>query len=506
MKALILSRVSSKEQEEGYAIAAQTDKLKAYCLRKGLDVLKIFEITESSTVGDRKQFRDMIAYAKERQAQDKQRIAIVVDAVDRLMRNFMEQPLLNDLMQQDVIELHFGKDGSVIHKDSTSTEKLFWNFQIMMAQSYVDSLRDNVKRSIDYKLKKGECIHQAPLGYLNVPKQQRKETSVILDENRCFLVKRLFQEYATGAYNLADITAMAKKWGLRSLQGNILTKATIHKMLQNPFYIGDMRVKGELIPHHYPRIIDEIIYSKCQQVRAAARKKPFKYAEKPFLFRGLIKCAECGCSYSSYRKKGLYTYLRPVKSKNSLCTACKPIREEVALTQIENVLASIRIPESLLVEIREHLRQSHKAKEIHQEQLIHNLRKEEDGIRRKLDRLVDLLIDQSITRNEYDTKVYALKGRQEEITRLLSGHSKADETFYYTLSALVELTSRAHEYFQCSQMEQKRKLIGFVFANLALKEETLCYSYRKPFDVLAELSVRQEWRTRRDSNSRPSDP
>ena len=155
MKAIILSRVSSKDQEEGYSIAAQTEKLKEYCQRKGLDVLKVFEITESSTVGDRKQFKEMLAYAKEIHTKTHQRLAIIVDAVDRLMRNFSDQAVLNDLMNQDVIELHFARTGGIVHKDSASHEKLMWNMQIMMAQAYVDSMKDNVKRSIDYKIKKG---------------------------------------------------------------------------------------------------------------------------------------------------------------------------------------------------------------------------------------------------------------------------------------------------------------------------------------------------------------
>ena len=52
MKAIILSRVFSKDQEDGYSIAAQTEKLREYCPRKGMDVLRVFEITESSTVGE----------------------------------------------------------------------------------------------------------------------------------------------------------------------------------------------------------------------------------------------------------------------------------------------------------------------------------------------------------------------------------------------------------------------------------------------------------------------
>ncbi len=42
------------------------------------------------------------------------------------------------------------------------------------------------------------------------------------------------------------------------------------------------------------------------------------------------------------------------------------------------------------------------------------------------------------------------------------------------------ITSRAHECFQRSQMDQKRKLMDLVFANLALKEETFCYSFKNP--------------------------
>jgi site-specific DNA recombinase len=52
-KAVILARVSSKEQEEGYSIEAQKHRLQDYCKRKKLEVVKVFEIVESSTRGDR---------------------------------------------------------------------------------------------------------------------------------------------------------------------------------------------------------------------------------------------------------------------------------------------------------------------------------------------------------------------------------------------------------------------------------------------------------------------
>ncbi|WP_425360551.1 recombinase family protein [Candidatus Tisiphia endosymbiont of Ceraclea dissimilis] len=52
--AIILVRVSTREQEEGHSIEAQKYRLVEYCQRKNLEVIKTFEIIESSSRGDRK--------------------------------------------------------------------------------------------------------------------------------------------------------------------------------------------------------------------------------------------------------------------------------------------------------------------------------------------------------------------------------------------------------------------------------------------------------------------
>ena len=262
------------------------------------------------------------------------------------------------------------------------------------------------------------------------------DTDVILDETRCFLIKRLFQEYSTGTHTLRDIVNLAKLWGLRSKNDKYLGRSNIHRILQDSFYIGIMQIKGQPYPHRYPCIIDVETFAKCQRVRAAGNKKPFKYAAKPFLFRGLLSCKDCGCTYTSYIKKERYTYLRPTHGKDDC--QCMPIREEVALGQVENIFKALHIPEPLLAEIREHLKKTHDAKGDYHEQAIKAMRKEYDDTQRKLDRLVDLLIERGITQSIYDKKVYELKQRQTEIEHRLSGHTKADETFHYTLSALVD--------------------------------------------------------------------
>ena len=56
------------------------------------------------------------------------------------------------------------------------------------------------------------------------------------------------------------------------------------------------------------------------------------------------------------------------------------------------------------------------------------------------------------------------------------------ETFFLQ----KKLTARAHEYFLRANIEQKRKLLTLIFANLEMQGGNLPYTLRKPFDVLAQ--------------------
>lgn len=126
MKAVILALVSSKEQEDGHSLSAQIANLKLYAERRSLNVIKEFTIIESPTKGERPEFARMIEFVKKQ----KERIALIVDTVDRLQRSFRETPILNDLMEQYCLELHFVKEGNILSKDANSTQKLMWNMGI----------------------------------------------------------------------------------------------------------------------------------------------------------------------------------------------------------------------------------------------------------------------------------------------------------------------------------------------------------------------------------------
>ena len=89
-----------------------------------------------------------------------------------------------------------------------------------------------------------------------------------------------------------------------------LSASQIQHILMNPFYYGEMRIKGKLYPHSYPPLITKELFDQCEEVRlGSSRATATRYSEKPFVFRGLIKCATSRRMVTCDLKKGRHTYL-----------------------------------------------------------------------------------------------------------------------------------------------------------------------------------------------------
>ncbi|MCC8400111.1 MAG: recombinase family protein [Rickettsia endosymbiont of Platyusa sonomae] len=474
-KAVILARVSSREQEDGYSIEAQKYRLQEYCTRAGLEILKIFEFSESSTVGKRKKFMEAIDFAKKQ----KELVAVVTDKVDRLQRSYKETPLLNDLIDRGKIELHFYTENCIIHKHSTSQEKMMWNIFVMMAQSYVDSLRDNVNRSIDQKLRLGEWISTVPIGYLHIKNKgkgsERGKGQIIVDPDRAPIVRKIFETYATGNYTLPEMLKKTREWGLRNSRGNqgYLCHSHIHSIIQNPFYYGVMKVQktGKKYQHIYPPLITKELFDACQKVRCNWNKKPFKYGEKEYIFRGLIKCVTTGRVVTADTKKKVYadgktaewTYLLVGHPDNP--NKKMHVKEEIILKEVEKVLETLHLDTKLLGEVISYIKSSAKIEQGFHKRRIGELYTEQTKIKTRMDRLTDLFLDGDITKAEHEEK--------EDIAREIASHDNADDKFSECLISLVELASGSLETFKGSNVEGKRKLLNFVFSNLELKGRKL---------------------------------
>ena len=142
--AVILARVSSKPQEDGYSLDGQLSKCRDYCTEKGLQVIKEYTFHESSTRGSRPKFFEMIKFIEKQ----KEPVALICDKVDRLQRSFKEAPILEKLRKSGKLEIHLVAEGQVLHKDSTDHELMVYNMLVAMAESYCSHLSICIKRGI----------------------------------------------------------------------------------------------------------------------------------------------------------------------------------------------------------------------------------------------------------------------------------------------------------------------------------------------------------------------
>ena len=487
MKAIILARVSTEEQKEaGNSLPAQVERLKKYCKGKGFEGAKTFSIDESAYKTKRDDFDKALEYLKS----TAEKVCVCFDKVDRFSRNVFDKRVasLYDLAMRDKIELHFASDNLVITPDISATEKFQFGINLGLAKYYSDAISDSVKRAYETKIKKGEWIGRAIIGYVNVGDEKNRK-DIVPDPLRSHYIMRIFTVYATGNYSLKQIRDEMEKSGLTgTIEGNPISTSMVYTILKNPFYCGLLMIKGKLYPHKYQTLISKELFNKCQEVMAGYHKKPFKYASKPFVFRGLIKCADpnCGCTITPEIQKG-HNYYHCTNYKR-LHKKVIFIREEELLASIYKVLESIKLPDNKIKKITEELRAINESKNAFHQTQLSNLRKEYDLYQRRIDKSYELLLDGSITKDMFNKKLNEFKDKQTEIADKTQEYTNADENFYLTANAVLNLAKRAKDVFISSEVAEKRQLLNFLLQNCELQGKKLEFSLRKPFDAIAQYS------------------
>ena len=190
--AILFRRVSTIMQErDGNSLQNQLEMLTEYCQRKGLTIIKDAEIVESSTKGERKKFMEVIKLCQ----QQRGGVALVCLKTDRLFRNFKNYTMIDEMRKSGQLELHLIQENLILNKDSKAGDLTILGLNVVMAQNYALSLRDNVVYGMDYSVNQGRCMSKAPVGYLNIRTSDGKAT-VIVDNERAPIIQKLFEQYA----------------------------------------------------------------------------------------------------------------------------------------------------------------------------------------------------------------------------------------------------------------------------------------------------------------------
>jgi len=502
MKAVILARVSTEEQKEaGNSLPAQQARLRTYIERNKLELIREFIFDESASKEVRKEFDKVVEYIKSQ----KETVALCCDKIDRLSRDFLVGIVeLERLRREGRIELHFASDGiNKIHQHSNAGELFLFNILVAASQNFANSISDNTRRAFEQKRRNGEITNTPPFGYKSVPLDVKKRTrsDVVADPETAHIVQKFFELFATGNYSLSSLWKESKKLGVKGRSGTILSRSAIELILKNEFYYGyAYSPKYNLrYPHRYEHLITKDLYDKCKRIREGRSKRPSHIDAKPFIFKGLLSCKQCGCSMSPEIKKGKFVYYSCTNAKG----VCKRVYvpEKALLKPVQDVFAQFaNISEELQKRLVTELRKLNDGEKVFQEREINRIRNEYNRTQGRINELINMRLDLSITHDDYDKKLCELKDKQYQLEIEQSEYTKADHQYHIHVGTVFKLSRRIGEIFDSSEIDEKRAILGFILQNPVVEGKKLDFTLRKPFDTVLAVAGCPNVLHRQDSN------
>lgn len=336
----------------------------------------------------------------------------------------------------------------------------------------------------------------------------RNTKTIVIDEKIAPYIKKLFELASTGNYSYSKLSKELYSMGLRGKRsGKALVKAQLVRTLNNPFYYGDIARNGKIYAGKHKPIITKELFNKVQHILGFV-KRP-SHSKYDFVFRGPMKCGHCGSHITAEtktKKSGKkYTYYHCTNGKKK-CSNVKYLSEATIQDYYVKAFEKIRIPKSIVEFTRKALLDSSKEerefRELQIKQLITRYTKLENYIDKSYEDKLDGLIEPY----EWSRKNQKYKDEQEEITIKIDTLRDANTAYMMEGVKLMEVANSASELFPQMDKEDKRELISLVLSNPVIKNSSVEYNYKKPFDMFIEMDDLDKWRRTRDSNPRMSHP
>jgi site-specific DNA recombinase len=302
---------------------------------------------------------------------------IVFTKLDRWFRNIAEYYKVQEVLEKNHV------DWKTIHEDydtTTASGRLKINIMLSVAQDEADRTGERIKAVFENKIKKGEVISgKVPLGY----KIEGKK--LVPDPETAPVAQDIFKQYTV----IRSINSLRKY--ILDQYGMAYWPNGLKLFLQNERYIG--RAHGQ--DDFCPPIIDYEQFQLVQDIMEQRSQRNSVRSDRIYLFTGLVYCAECGNRLSSQTIRGKYIYYRCTRSEKLNLCPHKKRTSELILEKwlLENLVSSCE---------EYNLSVMKKAS-------VNRLPANQEKIKRKMEKLKDLYLNDLIEKDAYEKEYVALR-------------------------------------------------------------------------------------------------
>lgn len=461
-------RVSTTRQgKEGVSLEEQKAAVERCAQNKGVVLSRIFEDQITAAKQGRPAFNQMLKLLKAGKAR-----GVIIHKIDRSARNHRDWADIGDLVDTG-IEVHFANESL----DMTSRGgRLSADIQAVVAADFIRNLREETKKGFYGRLKQGLLPMPAPLGYLNVGKGKLK----VIDPAKAPLVKKSFELYATRNFTLKQLNRELYRMGLRSKKGRRLSLNALSLLMNNPFYMGVIRIKktGETFEGKHTALIKPGLFYTCQDIlqgRTNTRTKKHR-----LMYRRLFICLECNRTLIG-EVHGRFVYYRCQNPECLMTTIREELLEQGFLAELDGIRLADRETDFFYDKVRDL-----KANWINERlTTISLLEGKVQALKQRLGKLTDAFIDSTIDKDIYEERKAAIlierKSLEGKIAELNNGRSIPDE-----IQEFLEFTKDPKTLYETAFPDKKRTLVQLVTSKNLANKKSLVFGFKAPFDIMRD--------------------
>lgn len=445
---IIYTRVSTKEQEQGYSLDAQKKDCIEFARKNNYNVLGFFGGTyESAKTDERKEFNKMLQFAK----RSKEKITyIVVHMVDRFSRSGANAIYLKEQLKDVGIYIQ-----SVRQPVDSSTSSGDFQQNIQMIFSHYDNQlrREKCMSGTKEALEKGDWVAKPPMGFDIVYSQGVKR--IVLNE-RGKLIRKAFHWKAEG-YKTEEIIQKLKPLGFEPYP------QFLSRVFRNPFYCGKIShtaLEGKLANGNHEKCVSEEIFLKANEV---LKKNPQGYhhsVDAEFIpLKNFVKCDHCGTNMPGYvvKKKKLWYY----KCRTPKCSNNKSAKSlhDLYRKLIDLLTVKEEYKDRLRKVLVNKINQLQTEKQDEKQGLVSKMKE----IENKLERLKERFAYEEIDKEIYSQFSGKLKVELNEVHLKMQTSMNKVSNPENLADKIVNYSQNLREVWDDSNYEKKAKLQYMVF-------------------------------------------
>lgn len=461
-------RVSTVRQgERGVSLQEQRDAIERFASRNALSIQQWFEERETAAKRGRPGFSQMLRLLKANHAD-----GVIIHKIDRSARNLKDWADLGELIDRGV-EVHFANESLDLNSRGG---RLSADIQAVVAADFIRNLRQETQKGLYGRLKQGLYPLPAPVGYLD----QGAGNPKVPDPINAPLVRNAFELYASGQYNLQRLLERMTKLGLRNKKGKPLSLNGTSVMLNNPFYIGLIRMKrsGEIFNGVHKPLITTSLFDRVQSILKG--KTNTKGRRHNFVFRRLIACATCGRSLIGEMQKGHVYYRCQTKECPVTC-----VREESVEQYVRDILSSLNLSpaeRAYLAEKLPKLREDNqKGRDAQEAAVALRIAQLND----RSTRLTDAYIDRMIEKNVFEERKALLLLEQRKLEEQRAEIATNSTSVADRIADYLELAGSAYLLYEMGLPEEKRDLLTILTSNRKVSGKNVEMTLFPPFQAIA---------------------